>query len=192
MAPRLLKRSDILSIYSVKSALQFNSVWRGACLTLMWLTAAGWKTLAKYWGIKWSFCHDDGVLMSANQSMAVESRSGGWGSEVGVNDRNLSNLARREIKKSQSLHHRARKNRAQIACGIRNKKVQLETIRAWYKGREIGTILRVPQRQGEALFFPLFWQGEGRGGEGRASFVSSDTYSEFLRRFSCVLDCLSL
>lgn len=45
--------------------------------------------------------------MSANQSMAVESRSGGWGNEVGVNDRNLSNLARREIKKSQSLHHRA-------------------------------------------------------------------------------------
>lgn len=109
--------------------LQFNSVWRRACLVLMWLTAAGWKTPGKYWRFKWSFA------MTTGAWCLLINRWGGKGGRKSVSDRNLSDSAHRDIKKSQSLRSHTR---AQIACGVRYKRFALKCIASDIKQEKLG------------------------------------------------------
>lgn len=57
-----------------------------------------------------------------------------------VSDRDLSDSPHPGIKKSQRLR---RHTRAQIACGTRNKRVDLKRIAFDIKEKEIGTILHM-------------------------------------------------
>lgn len=124
----------------------------------MWLTAAGWKTPGKYWRFKWSFA------MTTGAWCLLINRWGREKKEKSVSDRNLSDSAHRDIKKSQSLR---RHTRAQIACGICYKRFDLKRIAFDIKEEKLGqfSICCGGKRDSSSSSF-FFWQGRG------ASFVS--------------------
>lgn len=95
----------------------------------MWLTAAGWKTPGKYWRFKWSFAMTTGAWCLLINRWGREKR------EKSVSDRNLSDSAHRDIKKSQSLRSHTR---AQIACGICYKRFELKRIAFDIKQEKLG------------------------------------------------------
>lgn len=97
----------------------------------MWLTAAGWKTPGKYWRFKWSFAMTTGAWCLLINRWG----RGGGGGEKSVSDRNLSDSAHRDIKKSQSLRSHTR---AQIACGVRYKRFALKCIASDIKQEKLG------------------------------------------------------
>lgn len=155
-APCLLnKRSDILSIYSVRA--RFNlTVWCTVCRVL-WLTVAGWKTPGKCWRFKWSFAMTTGAwCMLINRwgrkRTLVE---GGWGGK-NASDRNLSDVRLGDIKKSRFASPHKSPNR----MWYMQQKVWLEKSSIWYKGEEIGTFLNTVWQPARFVFFD-------KGGERR-------------------------
>lgn len=141
--------------------LQFNFVWRRACLVLMWLTAAGWKTRGNYWRFKWSFAMTTGawcmLINRWGRKYACwwrEKKEKVWVTET-------CQTALTEISKVTKF---ASPHKSPNRMWYMLQKVWLETHRIWYKEKEIGTILHMLWQQ--ARFFFFFWQGRG------ASFVS--------------------
>lgn len=83
------------------------------------------------------------------------------GEKKSVSDRNLSNSAHGDIKKSQSLRHHTR---AQIACGIRYKRFDLKRFAFDIKEEKLGQFsICCDGKRGSSLF--SFFFDKGGGGE---------------------------